>query len=120
MSTVAPNVPTLPVELTTDFLWALNRTSDKFGGRLMSQEALKVYQAVPLVWAALCFKDGGSVMSEERGRRTTAIYMDHAMPAFVALLKSSGAKLPLDFEEKMRQTTLGTGMYVLLCLHLWA
>lgn len=78
----------------------------------MSQEALKVYQAIPLVWSALCFKDGGSVMSEERGRRTTAIYMDHAMPAFVALLKSSETRLPLDFEEKMRQTTLGTGLYV--------
>lgn len=75
----------------------------------MSQEALKVYQALPLVWSALCFKESGSALADERARITSAIYMDHALPAFVALLKSSGVPLPLDFAEKMRQTTLGTG-----------
>ena len=41
-------VPVLPVELSGDFMWALTRVSKTFGGRLMSQEALKVYQALPL------------------------------------------------------------------------
>lgn len=81
----------------------------------MSQEGLKVYQALPIVWSALCFKESGSVLAEERARITSAIYMDHVLPAFVALIKSSGVHLPLDFADKMRLTTLGTGMYRVVC-----
>lgn len=81
----------------------------------MSQEGLKVYQALPIVWSALCFKESGSVLAEERARITSAIYMDHVLPAFVALIKSSGVHLPLDFADKMRLTTLGTGMYGVVC-----
>ena len=61
-------IPVLPVELSGDFICALTRVSKKFGGRLMSQEALKMYQALPLAWAALSCKEIGA----KKGKSTSS------------------------------------------------
>ncbi|CAN0312984.1 unnamed protein product [Pylaiella littoralis] len=108
-----PQQSQLGIPLSKDLLWGFRRVLVKFGGKKLSQAGQKTFQALPIAYAAVSTKQAKQLKGPERGTRTTDSLVKFAIPNFLLLVKEAAhdldLPLPLDLDEKINYTTLGTG-----------
>ncbi|CAM9440828.1 unnamed protein product [Pylaiella littoralis] len=107
-----PQQSQLGIPLSKDLLWGFRRVLVKFGGKKLSQADQKTFQALPIAYAAVSTKQAKQMNGPERGTRTTDSLVKFAIPNFLLLVKEAAhdldLPLPLDLDEKINYTTLGT------------
>ncbi|CAB1121424.1 unnamed protein product [Ectocarpus sp. CCAP 1310/34] len=104
----------LGVPLSNDLLREFRLVLLKTGGKVMSALAQKTFQAFPIAYAAITCKQSEQMDKGERDVVCTKTLVEFAIPQFIVLAKAAAKKLelplPLDIEDKMYLTSLGTDM----------
>ena len=99
-------------------MYGFGKLSSKYGGRDMSQQALKCLVSLPLAWSGLAAKESSKMSAAERDAVMAKTMQQIAVPGFIKLCEKAvaesngGIALPKGYKECLYYTTLGTGVSV--------
>lgn len=113
---VSQKAPVLPIDLSVDVVWAFEKFSRVYGGKPMTQAALKALQALPLVCSALSVKERGAMSKNDREYASSKCMQELAVPGFIKLVaaveeqRGEPLSMPHKWKDMIYFTTLGSGV----------